>query len=42
MNICQLKDVLKNVPATARTTKEEFWKCFKHGSSFAITIFQGD
>lgn len=39
MNICQLKDVLKNVPATARTTpKEEFWKYFKHGSSFVITV----
>lgn len=39
MNICQLKDVVKNVPAAARTTpKEEFQKCFKHGNIFAITV----
>lgn len=44
MNICQLKDdVLKNMSVTVKTaSKEEFQKCFKHGSIFGITIFQDD
>lgn len=39
MNICQFKDVLKSVRATARpAVREEFQECFKHGYIFGMTL----